>query len=90
MLDVFIFVVRDLNLLLMDRIVIEVRDDLARRWRNTDPQAKQKIAQEVDQFLSSIFEEKKNEFWPFLEQVRLEAESKGFNDEVLKDILNEK
>ena len=74
----------------MDRIVIEVEDSLARRWRNADPETKRKASHEVDQFLSMIFEKKDDEIWPFLEQLRAKAEQKGFNDEILEQILNEK
>jgi len=74
----------------MDRIVIEVEDNLARRWRNADPETKQKVSQEVDQFLSTIFEKKEDEIWPFLEKLRAKAEQRGFNDEILEQILNEK
>ena len=74
----------------MDRIVIEVGDDLARKWRNTNPQTKQLISQELDQFLATIFDKKEDDIWPFLEKLRIEAETKGFDDHVLAEILNEK
>lgn len=74
----------------MDRIVIEVDDSLARRWRNTPPETKQKVSKEVDIFLNTILARNEDEIWPFLEQLRVKAELRGFNDQVLEQILNEK
>ncbi|MCE7040710.1 hypothetical protein [Dyadobacter sp. CY312] len=74
----------------MDRIVIEVGDNLARRWRNATPEVKQAVSQEVDQFLNTILEKNAEDVWPFLEELRAKAEQKGFSDEILEQILNEK
>jgi uncharacterized protein YerC len=74
----------------MDRIVIEVGDNVARRWRNITPEVKQVVSQEVDQFLNTILEKNDEDIWPFLEELRAKAELKSFNDEILEQILNEK
>jgi len=74
----------------MDRIVIEVDDRLARKWRDAAPEVKQVVSQEIDQLLNTIFEKRDGDLWSFLEQLRLKAEQKGFNEEVLEQILNEK
>jgi hypothetical protein len=74
----------------MDRIVIEVEDNLAKRWRNAAPEIKQKVSQELDHFLSNIFKKEEGEIWAFLEQLRSKAEQKGFDDSILEQILNEK
>ncbi|MCF2504380.1 hypothetical protein L0663_13390 [Dyadobacter sp. CY107] len=74
----------------MDRIVIEVEDGIARKWRNTDPKFRQEISQKLDQVLSVIFEKKTEDIWPFLENLRIKSEERGFNDDILEQILNEK
>ncbi|MCF0042847.1 hypothetical protein [Dyadobacter fanqingshengii] len=74
----------------MDRIVIEVEDGIARKWRNTDPKFRQEISQKLDQVLSVIFEKKTEDIWPFLENLRIKSEGRGFNDDILEQILNEK
>lgn len=74
----------------MDRIVIEVEDGIARKWRNTDPQLRHEISQKLDQFLNVIFEKRGDDIWPFLENLRLKSEERGFNDDLLEQILNEK
>lgn len=74
----------------MDRIVIEVEDSVARKWRDAAPEVRRVAAQEVDQLLNVIFEQRDGDIWPFLEKLRAKAEQRGFNDEVLAQILNEK
>jgi len=74
----------------MDRIVIDVEDVVARKWRNTDPQIRQEISQKLDQFLHIIFDKKEEDIWPFLEALRVKSEERGFNDDILEQILNEK
>ena len=78
------------NLIKMDRIVIEVEDGIARKWRNTDPQLRHEISQKLDQFLNVIFDRKGEDIWPFLENLRMTSEGRGFNDDILEQILNEK
>ncbi|HEV7378896.1 MAG TPA: hypothetical protein VGN64_03830 [Dyadobacter sp.] len=74
----------------MDRIVIEVEDSVARKWRDAAPEVKQVVSREVDQLLNVIFEQRDGDIWPFLEELRAKAEQRGFNDDVLAQILNEK
>ncbi len=74
----------------MDRIVIEVADATAKRWWYKTPEARQNIAQEMDKLLQIILEKSNDEFWPFMDSIRSKAESKGFNDNILQEILDEK
>ena len=73
----------------MDRIVIEVDDATARRWRNILPSTKERISKKLDGLLGAILEKEDDEIWPFLEKVRREAEAKGFNDDIMNQILSE-
>lgn len=73
----------------MERIEFEVNDDTAKKWRYTNPEIKQRIEKEVDQLLKIILEKEEDTLWPLLKKIRLEAEQKGFNDEILEQILNE-
>jgi hypothetical protein len=74
----------------MDRIVIEVEDSLASKWRDATPEIKQIVSREVDLLISKILEKKDDYTWQFLEQLRKKAEQRGFSDEILEQILNEK
>ena len=38
----------------------------------------------------SIKDKKKEDIWPFLEALRVKSEERGFNDDILEQILNEK
>jgi hypothetical protein len=74
----------------MDRIVIEVEDSLASKWRDATPEIKQIVSREVDLLINKILEKKDDDTWQFLEQLRKKAEQRGFSDEILEQILNEK
>jgi hypothetical protein len=37
----------------------------------------------------TMMDKPSDDFWPFLERLRAEAEKKGFNDQILDNILNE-
>jgi len=74
----------------MDRIIIEVEDNTAKKWRYTNPNTKKRISEKVEQILNILMEKEQEDFWPFLEKVREQAEKKGFNDEILNQILSEK
>jgi hypothetical protein len=74
----------------MDRIVIEVEDSLASKWRDATPEIKQIVSREVDLLINKILKKKDDDTWQFLEQLRKKAEQRGFSDEILEQILNEK
>ncbi|GAB3698556.1 hypothetical protein GCM10027592_23720 [Spirosoma flavus] len=73
----------------MDRIILEVANDTARKWRYSNPQIRQRISEKFDQLLNDLLDKQEDDLWPFLEKIRAEAEEKGFSDEILAQILNE-
>lgn len=74
----------------MDRIVIEVGDSLARRWRNATPEIKNKISKDLEKELDKILRSKSiNNFEAHLELARDEAASNGLNEDILQKLLNE-
>jgi hypothetical protein len=73
----------------MEKIVLEVDNDTARKWQYIEPEAKQRITEEMRRFLKTLLTKRKDDLWPFLEKLREEAEKKGFNDTILNDIINE-
>lgn len=74
----------------MDRIILEVNNDTARKWRYVNQQTKQQISQKFDWLLNSLLDKQEDDIWAFLEKLRTEADQKGFSDEILTQILNEK
>jgi hypothetical protein len=74
----------------MQKIVIEVGINTAKKWEESDSETKQRISNAFDQFLNVLLEKEDEDFWPLLEKIRNEAEKKSFSDEILNQILNEK
>ena len=74
----------------MDRILIEVEDSLARRWRNTSPKVRNEIGKSLEKQLDEILREKKEaNFEVQLGLIREEAASNGLTDEILQKLLND-
>ena len=73
----------------MERIVLEVRSETARRWRMKVGKNKRSAFTEVDQLLNIWLNSQEEGLWSFLERARKDAEEKGFSDDVLNRILNE-
>lgn len=71
----------------MDRIVIEVGDDTAKKWRNTSPQAKQRLYQRIDQLLQVSLQKPDAGFWELVDTIREEAQKNGLTEEELQRIL---
>lgn len=74
----------------MEKIMIEVDKNTAKKWEESDSATKQRISDAFDKFLNVLLNKEEEDFWPFLEKIREEAEKKGFSDEILNQILNEK
>ena len=74
----------------MDRIVIEVEDSLARKWRNTPLEVKNDIGKSLEKQLGEILRDKRHaNFDIHLEQTRNEAASNGLTEEILQRLLDE-
>lgn len=74
----------------MERIVIEVDEATAKKWNNRLPGTKQRISEKLGGLLNTILDKEEEDIWPFLEEVRAESEKKGFNDEIMNQILSGK
>ncbi len=73
----------------MDRIIIEVGDDTAKRWRHTTPQAKQHLYNKIDQLLRVSLLKSDDNFWEFVDEIRREAQANGLTEEELQHILDD-
>jgi hypothetical protein len=73
----------------MERIVIEVDDATAKRWRYSRPEIKQKVATLLKETMTEAYLNDKDAFWAKLEAMRIKAEEEGFNDEILNEILKD-
>lgn len=73
-----------------DRIVIEVDDDTARKWRLVPPKDKQKLYGKIGQLLKASLKQPEVDFWEFVNELREEAQTKGLTEEKLQCILDDK
>jgi hypothetical protein len=71
----------------MERIVIEVNDVIARKWKYVQQQNKQKVTKVFEKSVAQEFKNQDNH-WLMLEEIRKQAEEKGFTDEILNEILS--
>lgn len=73
----------------MERIVIEVDDATARKWKYASTEMRQKLAEKVGQNMKTALNKGEGDFWSFLEKLRKNAETKGFSDDILNQVLSE-
>ncbi|HRN71558.1 MAG TPA: hypothetical protein PLM81_00425 [Ginsengibacter sp.] len=73
----------------MERIVIEVDEDIARRWRYTSQQRRDKVSQQVNIILAKELTDSKEEFLKYLEELRSTMKERGLTEEILEEILKD-
>ncbi|MGN6248001.1 MAG: hypothetical protein ACTHNG_06565 [Ginsengibacter sp.] len=73
----------------MERIVIEVDDDVAKKWRDSSKKRKEKISQEINVKLAKELYDSKEDFLQYLDELRNSMKERGLTEEVLQEILND-
>lgn len=74
----------------MERIIIEVNDATAKKWRSASGRLKKEISQYMDKQISAIIDKKEEkDIILFLNELREEMAQKGLTQEVLDDILKD-
>ncbi|REA60735.1 hypothetical protein DSL64_14495 [Dyadobacter luteus] len=74
----------------MDRIVIEVEDRVARKWRDAAPEVKDQVGKDLGKKLDEILDGNRERDLDFnLKLARQEAASNGLTEEILQKLLNE-
>ncbi|RKR81353.1 hypothetical protein BDD43_1498 [Mucilaginibacter gracilis] len=75
----------------MERIVLEVDDNIARNWRYASEQKKLQVTATVNNLLKKAFEQKNDaDFILFVKEVQNKAAERGLTEDLLNDILNGK
>ncbi len=74
----------------MERIVIEVDDDVAKRWRYSSQKRKNKVSQQVNIILAKELADSKEEFLQYLSELRSTMKERGLTEEILEEILRDK
>jgi chorismate mutase len=74
----------------MERIVIEVTDETAKRWRGVSPQIKSELQKSFEKQIEMISQgTKEAQFEDLLNRAREEAAKNGLTEETLQQLLNE-
>ncbi|MCF1749532.1 hypothetical protein [Mariniradius sediminis] len=74
----------------MEKININVSDELAKKWAKTSGAQKAKIEKFLEASVSDLlFKINQKNFDELLEKAREEAERNGLSEEILEKILNE-
>lgn len=74
----------------MERIVIEVADATAKKWRNVSPKIKTHLEKSFEKQIDDVLEKvKEHDFEMLLKKAREEAANNGLTEEALQQLLNE-
>ncbi|MCA0364410.1 MAG: hypothetical protein LCH67_10220 [Bacteroidetes bacterium] len=74
----------------MERIVLEVGDNTAKKWRLTSQKRREEIAKKIEINLAKeLMNESKEDFKVFLTELRDTMKNNGLTEEVLSEILKD-
>ncbi|MEJ7684796.1 MAG: hypothetical protein WKG06_44520 [Segetibacter sp.] len=74
----------------MERIVIEVADATAKKWRLSSQQLRDKISQRINiKLAKELMADSKEEFKQFLDEVGETMKERGLTEDIPQDILKE-
>ena len=73
----------------MDRIILEVDDQVAKNWRYSSEKKRKEVNSAVNKMLEIAFERKDDDFIQFIKEVQDKAAERGLTEDILNDILND-
>jgi hypothetical protein len=73
----------------MDRIILEVDDRSAKKWKYASQDKKERLSKSIGQLIDRSLAAEGDNFWDFIEKISSEAESNGLTEERLAILLNE-
>lgn len=74
----------------MERIVIEVTQATAQKWRKTSPGMRRRLEKTFEKQIEIVFEkDKETNFEELLKKARKEAADNGLTEDILQQLLNE-
>lgn len=73
----------------MERIVIEVDDEVAKKWRISSQKRKNRVSQQVNIILAKELTDSKEEFLQYLDELRSTMKERGLTEEILEEILKD-
>jgi len=73
----------------MDRIVVEVDDVSAKKWRYASKEKRNQLNDTINRIIKNAFEKPEDDFWQFLDRIGKKAEANGLTEDQLNSLLNE-
>ena len=73
----------------MDRIVVEVDDIAAKKWRYATQEKRNQLTVTFNQLLQKALDKPEADFWSFLDKVSDNAKANGLTENDLNNLLNE-
>ena len=74
----------------MERIVLEVDDQVAKSWRYSSEKKRQQVVDTINALLKIAFKRKEeSDFIQFVKEIQDKAAERGLTEDILNDILNE-
>lgn len=73
----------------MERIILEVSEALAKKWKYAPLDKKQRIAKSVEQLINQSLSKNDEDFWQFVDRISQKAADNGLTEEELGKILDE-
>jgi len=74
----------------MERIILEVDDQVAKNWRYSSEKKRQEVNSTINKLLEIAFARKQDDdFIGFIKEVQNKAAERGLTEDILNDILNE-
>jgi phosphotransacetylase len=73
----------------MERIVIEVDEATAKKWRLSSQKRRSKVSQQVNITLAKELADSKEDFVQYLDELRSTMEERGLTEEILEEILKD-
>ena len=73
----------------MERIVIEVDDATAKKWRLLSQKGRNRVSQQVNITLAKELADSKEDFLQYLNELRSTMKERGLTEEILAEILKD-
>ena len=74
----------------MERIVLEVDDQVAKNWRFSSEKKRRQVNDTINKMLEIAFKRQEDaDFIQFIKEVQDKAAERGLTEDILNDILNE-
>lgn len=73
----------------MERIVIEVDEATAKRWRLSSQKRRARVSQQMNITLAKELADSKEDFLQYLDELRSTMKERGLTEEILEEILKD-